>query len=494
MANKSISDLTAVDSVTSATLFEVEKSGTSYKATADQFSDFIGSPMGAATYDPAGIEEQLVGLTATQTLTNKTLTSPTISGGTITGITDMAVADGGTGASTAAGARTNLGLVIGTDVQAQDADLSAIAALANTDGNFIVGTGSTWTVESGATARTSLGLAIGTDVQAYDAELAAIAGLTSAANKVPYFTGSGTAGLLDFLDEDTFSSDSATAVASQQSIKAYVDGAVASGVSDGDKGDITVSSSGTVWTIDSDVVTYDKMQDTSGTDVILGRSTAGAGTIEEITCTSFARSILDDANEATFKATVNLEIGTDVQGYNSVLDTPVGQQTICVPATAMYARDTSGAADGSSETSTNKVMLKTFDFDTSSDEFVQFALQMPKNWNESTLIWQAVWTHGATATNFGVVFFMQAVALANSDAADTAFGTAVSVTDTGGTTDDIFISPESSALTVAGSPGAEEWVVFQIYRDVSDASDTMAVDAKLLGVKIHYTTNAMTDD
>ena len=62
---------------------------------------------------------------------------------------------------TAAQVQATLSLEVGSDVQAYDADLSAIAGLSAADGNIIVGSSSGWVAESGDTARTSLGLGTG---------------------------------------------------------------------------------------------------------------------------------------------------------------------------------------------------------------------------------------------------------------------------------------------------------------------------------------------
>jgi hypothetical protein len=143
--------------------------------------------------------------------------------------------------------RTTLGVSIGSDVQAYDAFLASIAALGTGADKFIYTTGIDTAAEATVTsfartvlddtdasaARTTLGLAIGTDVEAHDATLTAFAGWANGVNKIPYTTASDTFASLDFKDEDDMASDSATAVPSQQSVKAYVD-ANAGGTNDFD--------------------------------------------------------------------------------------------------------------------------------------------------------------------------------------------------------------------------------------------------------------------
>ena len=71
-------------------------------------------------------------------------------------------------------------------------------------------------------------------------------------------------------------------------------------------GDIVASEGSNATTIPDDTVTYAKMQNVSATDRILGRSSAGAGDVQEIVCTAFARSLLDDATAAEARTTLGV--------------------------------------------------------------------------------------------------------------------------------------------------------------------------------------------
>jgi hypothetical protein len=82
--------------------------------------------------------------------------------------------------------------------------------------------------------------------------------------------------------------------------------ASSSGIPDGDKGDITVSGTGSIWTVDNDTITYAKIQNVSDTDKLLGRVTAGSGDIEEITCTAAGRALLDDVDNTVQRTTLGL--------------------------------------------------------------------------------------------------------------------------------------------------------------------------------------------
>jgi len=169
-----------------------------------------------------------------------------------------------------------------------------------------------------------------------------------------------------------------------------------------------------------------------------------------------------------------------------------GKESIWVPATAMYPNSTSGCADLAQTELGNGPELKSLDFDQSSDEYAQFAVAFPKSWNESTVTFQAFFT--ADSTNTGTTLFTLAgVALADDDSLNTAFGTAVgpAAKAMSGSANDLAVTAESGAITIAGSPSTDEYVFFEIMRDVS--GDSLTADAKLLGVKLFFTTDAAND-
>jgi len=188
-----------------------------------------------------------------------------------------------------------------------------------------------------------------------------------------------------------------------------------------------------------------------------------------------------------------IELRITAAGLDDIASITAGTQTIWIPAAAMRPTSSNGcAAITDVETTSGRPDLQVLDFDTSADEHAQFQIGFPKSWNEGTITFRVFWTSTATDTD-GVAWGLQGVSVANDATIDVAYGTAIVVTDDNiSAAEDCLVTATSSAVTIA-SAAVDTMTFFRIFRDISDGNDDMAEDARLLGVQIFFTTDAVND-
>ena len=141
----------------------------------------------------------------------------------------------------------------------------------------------------------------------------------------------------------------------------------------------------------------------------------------------------------------------------------------------------------------SKVVLQS-EYDAHHLEFESFEFEfhvaMPKSWDGGNITFSAYWV-GLASTD-GVAWGLQVKALGDGEDINVAYGTAVVVTDDSqGSATEINVSATSGTIACSGAAG--DILFCQILRDVSDGNDDMAGDARLVGIKINYTTSAATD-
>jgi hypothetical protein len=264
--------------------------------------------------------------------------------------------------------------------------------------------------------------------------------------------------------------------------------------------DSTVVSTAAEQTISGKTLTAPKIADAgfiadaNGLEQIVFQTTASAVNELEVTnaATSNAPQLAATGDDTNISLNLLAKGTGSVQSNGSAVKV-AGKETMWVPAAAMYPNTTNGA-DGPNqvELTAGQPEVKSLDFAEDADDFAQFSVAMPKSWNEGTLTYQPYWS--VTGSDVGTVQWgLQAVAISDDEDIDSAFGTAVLTTAkaASGTADDLMISDESGAMTVGGTPAAGDNVFFQIYRDVSGDSQTAA--ARLIGIKIFFTTDAAND-
>lgn len=206
---------------------------------------------------------------------------------------------------------------------------------------------------------------------------------------------------------------------------------------------------------------------------------------------------------STGSALVSTNVGDALEELEAIAGTGggggSGRKTIWMPASQMTAMITDGAATGLVETSIRKNVIKTLDFDATSDEGAQFEIAMPKSWDKADISFKVFWSHAAASTNFGVAWNVYASTFSPSSDMDGWLNNGVLVTSTGGTAGTLYVSAETDPITVfdtgTGDPPAENaLLVVQVWRVPPNVSDTLAVDARLQGIQLFYNASAGNDD
>ena len=233
--------------------------------------------------------------------------------------------------------------------------------------------------------------------------------------------------------------------------------------------------------------------DTSGNELFLLTATGSA--VNELT---YANAATGNGPTFTASGETNVDINLNPKG-SGVLKSGTaavkiaGTETIWIPSSAMYGSETNGADAQQVETTATRPDMKVLDFDAGTAEYAQFAIAMPKSWNLGTVTYQVFWSPSNTNTD-NCIFGLQGLACTEGDTADAVFGTAIEVTDAGiGTVEDVQMTSVSSAMTIAGSPADDDQTFFQLYRDAADGSDSFTGEARVLGIKLFYTTDEAND-
>jgi hypothetical protein len=203
------------------------------------------------------------------------------------------------------------------------------------------------------------------------------------------------------------------------------------------------------------------------------------------------------AADFTVDVTVPTEV-YDATGWNGDLSAPTKdavrdkiesmtrtgvRRTVYINAGAMIPRATTGAAIGTFETASNKIMLDTMDFDSSIEEYAGFWWTPPSSWNVAAITLKFHWTAGSGSGT--VKWDVIPYCYIDGSAIDATGAEQSAGADTFLAANLMHITSTTPTITVGGTPTANRPIYFQIARDT--ATDTLNADARLLGATIEFT-------